>query len=259
MLNIVFLGSGTSTGVPMIGCSCPVCTSTDPRNNRLRSSIFVKTDSGFHILVDTTPDLRQQALRYGITRVDAVLFTHAHADHVFGMDDLRRFNRGKNHALPCYGDRTTIAAIETVFAYSMNHNSGGLLPLVDARVVDRPVELGGVDVVPVRLDHGPHSATGYRIGPVAYLTDCDGIPAESMDLVRDLDLLIIDALRYRPHPTHFTIPQALDVIEQLDPRRALLTHLSHDIDHETVSRSLPPRVGLAYDGLEIVVDRETTE
>jgi len=231
-----------------------VCTSADPHNKRLRSSIFVQTDSDFRILVDTTPDLRQQALRYGITRVDAVLFTHAHADHVFGMDDLRGFNRGKDHALPCYGDRNTVTAIKTVFGYSMNHEWGGLLPLIETQVVDGPFELGGVKVVPVPVKHGRHSATGYRMGTFAYLTDCNGITAESMDMVTGLEMLVIDALRYRSHPTHFTIPQALEVIGQLEPRCALLTHISHDIDHGTVSKSLPPGVELAYDGLEINVE-----
>ncbi len=251
MLHILFLGTGTSTGVPEIGCSCSVCTSTDPRNKRLRVSILVETDEDFHILVDTTPDLRQQALRYGITRVDAVLFTHAHADHIFGMDDLRRFNRSRDHALPCYGDRDTIAYIENVFSYSINHRRGGAVPLIDTHLVDGPFDLGGIELVPVPLKHGSRTATGYRMGPVAYLTDCDGIPERSYELVTDLEVLVIDALRYRAHPTHFTIPQALDVIERIGPRRALLTHLSHDVDHETVSHSLPAGVELAYDGLRL--------
>ena len=253
MMEVLFLGTGTSTGVPQIGCSCPVCMSADPRNKRLRVSVFVQTDSGFHILVDTTPDLRQQALRYGIKRVDAVLFTHAHADHIFGVDDLRKFNRSRDHELPCYGDRDTIESIENMFGYSMNHKWGGAKPLIGTHTVAEPFELGDVEVVPVPLQHGAGSATGYRMGAFAYLTDCNGVPEESYELVTDLDVLVLDALRHKPHPTHFSISQALEVIERINPRRALLTHLTHDIDHETVSRSLPPGVELAYDGLELSV------
>ena len=252
-MHVLFLGTGTSTGVPQIGCSCQVCMSDDPRNKRLRVSVFVQLDSEFHILVDTTPDLRQQALRYSITRIDAVLFTHAHADHIFGMDDLRKFNRSRDHELPCYGDRDTIESIEKMFGYSMNHQWGGAKPLIGTHTVASPFELGGVEVVPVPLRHGPSGATGYRMGAFAYLTDCNDVPEESYELVTDLDVLVLDALRHKPHPTHFSIAQALEVIERINPRRALLTHLTHDIDHETVSRSLPPTVELAYDGLRLEV------
>jgi len=253
VLDILFLGTGTSCGVPQIGCSCPVCTSSDPRNKRLRVSILIKTGSGCSILVDTTPDLRQQALRYNIARVDAVLFTHAHADHIFGMDDLRKFNRSRDHALPCYGDAHTMESIENIFGYSINHQWGGALPLIETHVIDGPVELGDVEIVPVPLKHGERSSTGYRLGRFAYLTDCDGISEESILLVGGLDLLVIDALRYRPHPTHFTISQALEAIARIAPRRALLTHLCHDIDHATVSESLPAGVDLAYDGFRVSV------
>ena len=252
-MNVLFLGTGTSTGVPQIGCSCQVCMSDDPRNKRLRVSVFVQLDSGFHILVDTTPDLRQQALRHGITRIDAVLFTHAHADHIFGIDDLRRFNRSRDHELPCYGDRDTIESIEKMFGYSMNHQWGGAKPLIGTHTVADAFELGGVEGVPVPLRHGPSGATGYRVGTFAYLTDCNDVPEESYELLTDLDVLVLDALRRKPHPTHFSISEALEVIERIDPRRALLTHLTHDIDHETVSRSLPPTVELAYDGLRLEV------
>jgi phosphoribosyl 1,2-cyclic phosphate phosphodiesterase len=253
VLRILFLGTGTSVGVPVIGCSCPVCTSTDPHNNRLRVSLYIKTEDGPAILVDTGPDLRQQALRYGITRVDAVLFTHAHADHIFGMDDLRRFNRDRDHALPCYADKDTADSIRSIFGYSMNHNMGGALPLVDINTIDGPFEIERLGIVPVPLQHGRRTTTGYRIGRFAYLTDCNGISEQSLNLLKDLDLLVIDGLRFREHPTHFTVPQALEAIERINPARAFLTHMSHGVDHDTVSKQLPDRVELAYDGLEVTV------
>lgn len=252
-MRIVFLGTGTSVGVPAIGCSCPVCTSTDPRNNRLRVSVYMQTETGLSILVDTGPDLRQQALRYGITRVDAVLFTHAHADHIFGMDDLRRFNQNSDHALPCYADRETAESIKSVFGYSMNHNMGGALPLIEVIEIDGSFDIDGVHVVPIPLEHGWRKSTGYRIGRFAYLTDCDGVPETSVDMLDGLDVLVIDGLRFRDHPTHFTIPQAVETIERIRPRRAYITHMSHGVDHETVSKQLPEHVDLAYDGLELVV------
>ncbi|MCD6287963.1 MAG: MBL fold metallo-hydrolase [Candidatus Hydrogenedentes bacterium] len=252
-MRVLFLGTGTSVGVPVIGCTCPVCTSTDPRNNRLRVSLYIRTATGFSILIDTGPDLRQQALRYGITRVDAVLFTHAHADHIFGMDDLRRFNRDPDHALPCYADRKTSDSIKSIFGYSMNHRMGGSLPLVHITEVENAFELGGVSVVPVPLKHGRRITTGYRIGGFAYLTDCNAIPQTSLPLLEGLDVLVIDGLRYRPHPTHFTIPEAIDAIERIGPRHAYITHLSHEIDHATVTAQLPDGIELAYDGLDITV------
>jgi phosphoribosyl 1,2-cyclic phosphate phosphodiesterase len=250
-MRVTMLGTGTSFGVPSVACDCAVCTSPDPRNRRDRASVYLEVD-GVALLVDTATEFRHQALRHRIQRVDAVLYTHAHADHVGGLDDLRRFcDAGP---LACYGNLSTQAAILKRFDYAFQPPAwAGSAPHLEFRPIFGPFRAAGVDVVPVPLRHGAMEVLGFRVGNMAYATDCNAVPDESRALLRDLDLLILDALRFTPHPTHFTLPESLAVIADLRPRRTLLTHISHEIDHATVAASLPEGVELAYDGLVVEV------
>jgi phosphoribosyl 1,2-cyclic phosphate phosphodiesterase len=247
-MKLVILGSGTSTGVPMVGCRCPVCTSQDPHDTRTRTSLLVESENRY-IVVDTSTDLRQQAIRERIPRIDAVLFTHSHADHVNGIDDLRGFNFIHRNIVPCYGDKTTIATLRKRFPYIFKgEEAEGYPPLLEAHTLTSPIELFGCRIVPIPLEHGPHQSTGFRFNDAAYLTDCSAIPEQSFPLLAGLDLLIIDALRYTPHENHFTIDQALAVIGQLRPKQAVLTHLTHEVPHRN-SALLPEGVRFAHDGM----------
>lgn len=257
-LRITVLGSGTSSGVPTIGCHCDVCTSSDPRDNRLRPSILVGFN-GHNVLIDTTPDFRQQALRARIERIDAILFTHAHADHVMGLDDVRPFNFKQKAGIPIYGSEETIDSIRRAFRYIFeSHKAESTIPKLEPNVFDsRPVELFGLLFAPLRLLHGKSRVHGFRFGPAAYLTDHSKIPEETMEQLGGLDVLFLDALRYRPHPTHSTVEQSLKTIEQLAPKRALFTHICHELPHARTEEMLPPNVRLAYDGLEVEVETGT--
>lgn len=256
-LTILVLGSGTSVGVPTIGCGCRVCRSPDPRDRRLRPSILVRYN-GRCVLVDTTPDFRQQALRAGLDRLDAVLFTHAHADHVMGLDDVRPLNHVMRGPIPVYGSPHTLAAIRRIFDYIFSDlPSESSVPRLELHTLDgRPFDLFGLEVTPVPLKHGRGDVYGFRFGAAAYLTDHSEIPEGSLALLEGLDVLFLDALRHRPHPTHTTVARALEYVERLKPRRAFLTHICHDLAHEETERNLPPHVRLAYDGLEITVTGE---
>jgi phosphoribosyl 1,2-cyclic phosphate phosphodiesterase len=249
-MKITVLGSGTSTGVPMVGCNCPVCSSDNPRDKRTRASIAVETD-GRYILVDTSTDLRKQVIREKIPRIDAVLFTHSHADHIHGIDDLRGFHFIHKRIIPCYGEKETIDAIAGTFPYIFKGlDVAGYAPLLDAHIVSGPFTLFGLGIMPIPLMHGVMTATGYRFGNVAYLTDLSRIPEASMELLTGVELLIIDALRYTPHPNHLNIEGALRVVERLRPRRALFTHLTHEVPYGD-GKKLPDGVEFAYDGLAI--------
>ena len=254
--RITFLGTGTSTGIPMIGCECAVCRSSDPRDTRLRPSIYVDVPGAARILVDTSTDLRQQALTYNITRVDAVLITHTHADHIMGLDDVRRFNHIQGGSLPFYATETSWDTLRKTFFYVFDGipRLGGGIPIIEPRVIDGPFAVRGVQVIPVPLLHGRMPILGFRFGNFAYLTDCNAIPDESWPLLRDLDTLVVDALRDKPHSTHFTVAQALEVVSRLAPRRAYFTHMTHDLGHAATNARLPPGVELAYDGLVLDVD-----
>jgi len=247
-MQITFLGTGTSVGVPRIGCRCPVCRSDDPRNKRLRCSILIE-NQGCFILVDTTPDLRAQALRYQIDRVDAVLFTHGHADHLHGLDDVRCYCFDMDHPLPCYADQLTLERLERVFDYAFDAENQSAIPQLSLHRLDGRFAVCGLTVEPVIVYHGRLPVLAFRLGDFAYVTDCSAIPEASLDQLRSLDTLVLDALRHREHPTHFNVDQALAAVAALKPRRALLTHISHDLDHQTTSDALPPHVDLAYDGL----------
>ena len=240
----------------MIGCDCAVCRSTDPRDKRLRPSIYVDVPGVAKILVDTSTDLRQQALTYGIRRVDAVLITHSHADHIMGLDDVRRFNHVQGGSLPFFATAAAWDTLRKTFFYVFDGipRLGGGVPLIEPRVIDGPFAVRGVTVIPVPLLHGRMPILGFRFGNFAYLTDCNAIPDESWPLLRDLDTLVLDALRDKPHTTHFTVAQALEVVSRLAPRRAYFTHMTHDLGHAATNARLPPGVELAYDGLVLDVD-----
>ncbi len=253
-LKITVLGSGTSVGVPTIGCHCSVCTSADPRDNRLRPSILVSYE-GHNVLVDTTPDFRTQALRAAIGRVDAILFTHSHADHLMGLDDVRPFNFRQSGSIPIYAAPDTMAAIRRCFPYIFDEKERSTnIPKLDPRVLDgAAVDLFGLEFLPVPILHGPQTIYGFRFGAAAYLTDHSEIPEASMQLLHGLDVLFLDALRYKPHPTHSTVERSLKTVEALTPRRAFFTHICHDLGHARAESMLPENVRLAYDGLEILV------
>ena len=233
----------------MIGCRCPVCTSEDPRNRRLRPGLRLDLDGGV-VLVDAPTDLRQQALRFGLERVEAVLFTHAHADHIFGLDDVRIFNFRQRAAIPCYGSGPTLAALRRVFAYAFEDGQeGGGKPQLELVEVRGPFTLLGHEIVPVPVLHGELPVLGYRVGGFAYVTDCNFIPESSMDLLAGLDVLILDALRYRPHSTHFSVAEAVAVARRLGARRTYFTHMTHEVDHSAPAVELPAGVEFGYDGL----------
>lgn len=254
--RITFLGTGTSAGVPMIGCQCAVCRSTDPRDTRLRPSIFVDVPGRAQILVDTTPDLRAQALRHGIVHVDAILFTHSHADHILGLDDIRRFNHMQRGAIPCYANGFAWDVIRRVFYYSFDNlpRLGGGVPEIDAHEITGPFAVSGVRVVPVPLWHGNMPILGFRFGTFAYLTDCNRIADGSWELIAGVDTLVVDALRDKPHTTHFSVSEALQVVDRVQPRRAYFTHMTHDLGHAATNARLPAGVELAYDGLALDVE-----
>jgi len=255
-MKILFLGTGTSTGVPSLCCDCEICLSEDPKNKRLRASILVSENSR-NILIDTSTDLRQQCLNYGIQRVDHVLFTHHHADHVHGIDELRSFNYFNKTVIPCYGNEPTVKELTKKFSYifanSAVQTGGGLPQLTLETVGEKTFTLGGVVVDPLEITHGKLTIAGYKINNTAYITDCSDIPPNTQKKLFGLDLMIINALGFAPHPTHFNLDQALNAIEMLKPKRALLTHINHKFDHQAISKELPPNVELAHDGLTVEV------
>ncbi len=242
-------------GVPTLGCGCRVCVSVDPRNRRTRPSVRVEWE-GRTVLIDTGPDFHAQALREGVRRVDAVLYTHGHADHVLGFDDLRPLSFGARGNLPIYADEPTAASIERIFEYTFRkvdrYPTSARVEI--HRIGSEPgagVELFGACFRRVPVTHGREEITGYRFGGAAYLTDLSGLPGESLPLLEDLDVLILDALRREPHPSHSHLENSIRIVEQLRPKRAYFTHISHDLDHGATEAVLPPHIRLAYDGLQI--------
>lgn len=252
-VELTFLGTGTSHGVPMIGCSCAVCRSRDPHDQRMRSSVVFKVGTTI-LLVDTTPELRLQCVNNGVDHIDAVLFTHGHADHIFGFDDTRRFTELRKQPLPCYGMTKTMNTLRHVFAYAI-HNDGQSWNLGRPRMipheVDGPFEVAGVPVVPIPLLHGKEPVLGFRVGNVAYCTDVSHIPEESYPLLSGLDILVLEALRHTPHPTHFTLDEAIAEAEKIAPKRTYFTHIAHELAHEATQATLPASMFIAYDGLTV--------
>ena len=280
-LKVTLLGTGTSHGVPMIGCDCDVCRSRDPRDRRTRPSILIQIEAPAaqppassprpdertvarsavaravrHVLVDTSPDLRAQALANRVTRVDAILFTHSHADHVLGLDEVRRYNILQREPISCFGDARTLADLRQTFGYIFKtpDAGGGAIPQIVLSQIAGPFSLGGIEIVPVPIMHGPRRILGFRVGSFAYLTDCSRIPEESWPLVDGVRTLVVDALRERPHPTHFSVSEALEVVARLSPERAYFTHVCHDLPHAATCARLPSGVELAYDGLVLEMD-----
>jgi phosphoribosyl 1,2-cyclic phosphate phosphodiesterase len=256
LVEVIVLGTGTSHGVPMIGCECPVCTSNDPHDKRTRPSIWVRY-GGVRFLVDTSPELRLQCLANGIREVDAVLFTHHHADHVAGLDDLRRFNWMTKKAVPCYGTERTLAGIQRMFSYAFERdpNSPHSRPELDLHIIKcDPFEVNGVGIIPIPLMHGPLPVLGFRFGPFAYCTDCSTIPEDSISLLRGVEVLILDALRHDPHPTHLSLKQAVDLATRIGASRTYFTHMAHQLKHAETDATLPSGMALAHDGLKILVE-----
>ncbi len=226
-LKITVLGSGTSTGIPVVGCRCPVCLSGQPHNQRTRCSALLSYGK-YNILIDTSTDLRQQALREDIRHVDAVFYTHSHADHLHGIDDLRGFNLKTKKPIPLYGSDQTLTKIRNSFSYIFDKSEPvSYIPRLTLCPIDKPIQLFGLEIVPIPMQHGSLTVFGYRCGPLAYLTDCNSIPNSSLELLQGLDLLILDGLRFSPHKTHFNIPQAVEMAHRIGAKQTLLTHLSH--------------------------------
>jgi phosphoribosyl 1,2-cyclic phosphate phosphodiesterase len=256
--SILVLGSGTSIGIPMIGCHCKTCRSTDPHDKRLRPSVLVKLDQS-RVLIDTGPDFRMQALQYSIERIDAVLYTHHHADHILGLDDLRPYNYMQSSSIPIYGSPETLDVIEHTFTYVFDGkpSQSSRPKLVSNRLNGGEVfNIVGLGFEAIKAFHGNLEVFGFRFGDCAYLTDHSSIPEESLRRLRDLDVLFLDALRYNAHPTHQTIEQSLRMVEELKPKRAFFTHISHDVLHAPAEARMPAHVHLAYDGLEIPIGRQ---
>ncbi len=253
-MKLTFLGTGTSTGVPTVGCQCAVCTSPAKRDKRTRPSVMLEY-SGRTVLIDATPDFRWQALQQNIQRVDAIVFTHAHADHVLGLDDVRPFYFRQKDPIPIYADDRCMQSLRRIFTYifDQTYPYGGILK-VDPHLIDGPFSLWDTELVPLPVLHGSLPVLGFRFGKAAYVTDFSTIPDTTLELLTGLDVLILDALRHKPHPTHSTIENSLGLVEQLKPARAYFTHIAHELSHEETNASLPPNVRLAYDGLEVNLD-----
>lgn len=252
--QMIFLGTGTSIGVPVVGCGCPTCTSPDPRNNRLRCSLVLGLPQG-NLLVDTTPDLRIQLLREKIGLVHAVLYTHDHADHVFGLDDVRLFPYYLGHPLPVYCEEQVEDRIRKSFDYAFVAEAatyGGGVPQIEFhRISTEPFDVLGTRFTPIRLIHGRFRVLGFRYGNIAYCTDTNQIPDESWPALTGLDVLVLDALRHKPHSTHFSLDEAVAIAQRVGAKRTLLTHMSHDLEHAATNAALPPGIELAYDGLRL--------
>jgi phosphoribosyl 1,2-cyclic phosphate phosphodiesterase len=256
-MRLTFLGSGTSMGVPVVGCACPVCMSPDPYNHRTRTSALLQV-AGQYILIDAGPDFRSQALAQGIMHLDAVLLTHSHYDHVAGLDDLRPL-ADSSDPMPIYGNRTTLEQVRERFSYAFTPSSdASTRPALDLMPIENytPFSIGPVNIIPFDVIHGTWTITGFRIGRLGYVTDASELPPATLDLLRNLDVLVLNALRFTPHPTHFNLEQALAVIADLRPRRAFLVHTNHAFDYQTVNATLPPNVALAHDGLDITISGE---
>jgi len=253
--RLTVLGSGTSMGVPTIGCDCAVCHSADPHDRRTRPSVLIEYNDKF-VLIDSTPDFREQAIRERIRHLDAVLYTHTHADHILGIDDLRPLSfRHKPNKLPLYARPEAVQFIRSMFRYifESDYKFGGL-PLVELHLIQGPVELFGASFEPVTVIHGDSEIFGFRFGSAAYLTDHSEVPEASLAKLHNLDILFLDALRHTPHPTHSTVENSLRIVEQLKPKRAFFTHICHDLPHEATNATLPPNVRLSYDGMKLDFD-----
>lgn len=256
-MKVIVLGSGTSQGIPIIGCGCKTCLSTNPKDKRLRVSIYIETDyvlngRTYKILIDTSPDFRQQMLMNKLNDIDAILYTHHHIDHIMGLDDIRQINQLHRKKVDVYGNEFTISVLKKAFSYIFDENTykGGGIPAIDVHVIPYEIfKIGEIEVIPIKYFHGPTIVWGYRIGDFAYLTDCSSIPEEEFPKLEGLKYLIIDALRYRPHPTHYSIDEAMEVSKRIGAKQTYFTHITHDVLHDEANAKLPENIQLAYDGL----------
>ena len=250
-MRVTFLGTGTSTGVPTLGCHCRVCDSSDPHDRRTRPSVMLELDSRV-VVIDTTPDFRQQAMRERVERLDAVLFTHDHVDHVLGLDDVRPFYFRQQVPIPIFADSRSMEGIRRIFSYifDQKYAYGGLAKL-DPHLIDGPFELWGERMIPLPVFHGNLPVLGFRIRDFAYITDFSAIPDETLPLLEGVDVLVLDALRHKPQPTHSTVENSLSLVEKLKARRAFFTHIAHELLHSETNAALPPHVRLAHDGLKL--------
>ena len=254
-IEIIFLGTGTSAGIPMIGCHCPVCSSTDPHDKRTRPSAVISYANA-RVLIDTTPELRLQCVANGIDMIDAVVFTHAHADHIMGLDDVRRFNALKHAPLDIWADDATHAVLTRCFGYAFKEPEPEMKvfrPHLIRRKITGPFQIAGQTWTPIPLFHGDMPVLGFRIGNLAYCTDTNQIPPSSFDLLKDLDLLVLDALQYKRHTTHFSVEEALSVAAQIGAKQTFFTHIAHALGHEATNATFPPNIRLAHDGLKITI------
>lgn len=254
-MKAIFLGTGTSCGVPIIGCDCAVCTSTDMRNYRRRSSLYVEA-AGTHIVIDTTPDFRDQVLTFGVPRVDAVLFTHAHADHVLGLDDIRRFNTIQQCSIPAYGSESTVEDLKRIFNYvNLQEVPGVYRPQVSFVSVDSAFTCGGISVDPLPVVHGKMKTFGYLLRAdgrsVGYVPDCAAMSEEVVEMLQGIDLMILDGLRHKPHQTHLTVKDSVALLKGIGAGHSYITHMTHDLDHVETESSMPDGIGVAYDGLAV--------
>ncbi|MCP4160835.1 MAG: MBL fold metallo-hydrolase [Deltaproteobacteria bacterium] len=253
-MNITLLGTGTSSGIPVVGCDCSVCNSADPKNTRTRSSILV-TEKRVNILVDTATEFRLQALREGINSIDGILYTHSHADHLHGLDDIRPLT--SSNAIDVFASPNDIIEIKNRFPYIFNRTlqvGGGKPRLALNKINEEKFSISNISITPIPVKHGLLDILGYKFNKeAAYITDCSEITKKSIELLRGIKILILGALRYKEHATHFNIAQALDIIKKISPERAYLTHLSHDVDHDKLSAELPDEIFVAYDGLKISI------
>ncbi len=252
-MEIVFLGTGTSIGIPVPGCSCSVCKSTDPRNKRTRPSLLIK-ENNRNIIIDTPQEFRIQLIRHNIKTIDAILYTHHHADHLLGLDDIRYYNVKMKKSIPIYANKETIKHIKQVFSYIFNPTQiGGGIPQIEINEIDKDFEVCGITFIPLIVYHGKLKIFGYKWQNIAYITDASYLPPETIEKIRNLDILIINALKYKKHPTHFNVEEALNVINTVKPKKAYLTHISHDIEHASLQSQLPANVFVAYDSLHIYI------
>lgn len=251
-MQLTMLGVGSSAGTPVLGCQCATCISSDKRNNRTRCSSLITLDNGKVILIDTGPDLRQQALREGCTHIDAVFYTHTHADHLHGIDDLRGFCQIQRCQIPLYASHDAVAHISQKFGYALREPSNFWdLPVLKAIPVDGPFELFGHDIIPIPVKHGRSEILGYRVGDIAYLTDVSEIPESSLSLLQGLEVLLLDCLRETSHPTHINVEQSLAYAETLQAKATYLIHMTHELEYSTLMAKLPPNVFVGYDGLKV--------
>ncbi len=252
-MKIVFMGTGTSIGIPVPGCECNVCKSDNPKNKRNRPSLMI-IHNNCNIIIDTPQEFRIQLIRENVKNIEAILYTHHHADHLLGLDDIRYYNVKYKRSIPIYANKETIKHIKTVFSYIFSPvQIGGGVPQIEINEVKGKFSVCGIDFEPLKVMHGKLSILGYKWGKMAYITDASLLPEETIDAIMNLDILIINALKYKKHPTHFNVEEALDIIEKVKPKKAYLTHLSHDLEHEKLQSELPANVFVAWDGLSLKI------